>query len=120
MYNPIRISRAIKSIFTDYGIPERMQGHAAKFREQHLAGDDKSTYDAGPIIYQEFSKGPAALLTLVGNTDELGQDCMWEETNERKYVEEHVIPKLKDHDYLSKLPKGTVGELFTELQKILE
>ena len=34
MYNPIRISRAIKSIFTDYGIPERMEGHAAKFREQ--------------------------------------------------------------------------------------
>ena len=35
--------------------------------------------------------------------------------------EEHVIPKLKDHDYLSKLPKGTVGECcFTELQKILE
>ena len=119
MYNPIRISRAIKSIFTDYGIPERMQGHAAKFREQHLAGDDKNTCDAGPIIYQEFSKGPAAFRTWIGNTKyELGQDCMWgRNKNEKKYVEEHVIPKLKDHDYLSKLPKGTVGELVYRVTK---
>ena len=104
MYNPIRISRAIKSIFTDYGIPERMQGHAAKFREQHLAGDDKSTYDAGPIIYQEFSTGPAALLTLVGNTKyELGQDCMWGRNKNERSTKQAMQPSIQTSPYFPKV-----------------
>ena len=110
MLNPIKIAKAIKCILTDYG--EKLD---LRPDEKDENGELRINYQL--VLYREL--GPLALPFIVNlRKSRKGRDILWgREANNVDYVENEVLPKLMDFEYLKALPKNTIGYAYYETVK---
>ena len=110
MLNPIKIAKAIKCILTDYG-----ESLDLRPDEKDKNGELRINYQL--VLYREL--GPLALPFIVNlRKSRKGRDILWgREANNIDYVENEVLPKLMDFEYLKALPKNTIGYAYYETVK---
>lgn len=110
MLNPIKIAKAIKCILTDYG-----ENLDLRPDEKDKNGELRINYQL--VLYREL--GPLAIPFIVNlRKSRKGRDILWgREANNVDYVENEVLPKLMDFEYLKALPKNTIGYAYYETVK---
>ena len=110
MLNPIKIAKAIKCILTDYG-----ENLDLRPDEKDKNGELRINYQL--VLYREL--GPLAIPFIVNlRKSRKGRDILWgREANYVDYVENEVLPKLMDFEYLKALPKNTIGYAYYETVK---
>ena len=110
MLNPIKIAKAIKCILTDYG-----ESLDLRPDEKDENGELRINYQL--VLYRELA--PLALPFIRNlRKSRKGRDILWgREANNVDYVENEVLPKLMDFEYLKSLPKNTIGYAYYETVK---
>ena len=110
MLNPIKIAKAIKCILTDYG--EKLD---LRPDEKDNNGELRINYQL--VLYRELA--PLAIPFIRNlRKSRKGRDILWgREANNINYVENKVLPKLMDFEYLKGLPKNTIGYGYYQIVK---
>lgn len=110
MLNPIKIAKAIKATLTHYG-----ESLDLRPDEKDKNGELRINYQL--VLYREL--GLLALPFIVNlRKSRKGRDVLWgREANNVDYVENKVLPKLMNFEYLKSLPKNTIGYAYYEQVK---
>ncbi len=105
MWNLIKITKSLNDIVNIYNVSEETM-------EEDKLGIPVTT------LYREmqFPFGLILMKRLV-KSDYARDVVFGRKHNDREYVEKKVLPKLMDMNYLSSLPKGTVGAEYYEIVK---
>ena len=102
-WNLVKMGKSIHHLMTTYG-----EGNDLEPMEKDLTGE--SRVDHVVSLYREMNVPFGIMMMLKNRVSENGRHIIWgRKWNDRKYVEETVIPKLMDYDYLSSLPPNTVA-----------
>ena len=110
-WNLIKMGKSIHHLMTTYG-----EGNDLEPMEKDLTGE--SRVDHVVSLYREMNVPFGIMMMFKNRVSKNGRHIIWgRKWNDRKYVEETVIPKLMDYDYLSSLPPNTVGAHYYNLIK---
>tara|TARA_B100000035_G_scaffold82439_1_gene69062 strand:- start:92 stop:949 length:858 start_codon:yes stop_codon:yes gene_type:complete len=110
-WNLIKMGKSIHHLMTTYG-----EGNDLEPMEKDLTGE--SRVDHVVSLYREMNVPFGIMMMFKNRVSENGRHIIWgRKWNDREYVEETVIPKLMDYDYLSSLPPNTVGAHYYNLIK---
>lgn len=108
MWNPIKITRSLYHLFTTYG-ETGIQGYNVD-----TIGEDR--LDHVITLYRELRIPFTIHMVRRLRESENGRNVLWgRKYNDRKYVEEVVLKKLTDIDYLDSLAPNTVGAHYANL-----
>jgi len=111
MLNPIKIAKSINHLMTNYG-----EGIDLQPKEKDEKGNLRIDYVVS--LYRELAFPFGFIMTLKNRKTKLGRDVVWgRKHNDKDYVENVVIPKLMDFNYLKKLKPNTVGAHYYNLIK---
>ena len=110
MLNPIKIAKAIKCVLTDYG-------ESLDLRPDEKDENVELRLNYQLVLYRELA--PLAIPFIRNlRKSRKGRDVLWgREVNDINYVENKVLPKLMDFEYLKSLPKNTIGYAYYEVVK---
>tara|TARA_B100001113_G_scaffold183007_1_gene149991 strand:+ start:2395 stop:3153 length:759 start_codon:yes stop_codon:yes gene_type:complete len=110
MLNAIKIAKGIKYLLTDFG-----ENLDLKPDERDKNGNLRLNYIL--VLHRELMPLAAGMVIQLRKTRK-GRDILWgREVNNVNYVENEVIPKLMDFEYLKSLPKNTIGYAYYEMVK---
>ena len=108
MWNPIKITKSIKQIMTEYG-SNRIE-NADRFGE-HRVGSI-------PSLYREMRFPFGLFLLLKSRKSKLAKSMInGKNQNDKQYVENDVLPILQNSQYLKSLSKKTVGSNYYNIVK---
>lgn len=111
MWNPVKITKALYHLLTTYGEIQTQKGYT-----EDLKGDPR--LDHVLVLYRElnFPFGWVSMTKL--RNSRAGRDMVWGRGyNEFNHVNDVVLPKLTDHEYLATLAPNTVGAHYYHLVK---
>lgn len=110
MWNPIKLGKSLYHLATTYG------SNARHIDNPDLLGDER--LDHVLVLYRELNVPFGAISIAKQRVTKGGRDVAWgRDFNEKNYVEEVVLPRLMDFEYLSSLPPNTVGAHYYHLVK---
>ena len=113
MWNPIKIGRSLYHLLTTYG---ELGTDGIKEYDTDLVGDNR--LDHVLVLYREMNIPFGFLSVTKMRMTKGGRDIIWGRSwNDRDYVEQTVIPKLMDFEYLNSLAPNTVGAHYFNLVK---
>lgn len=108
MWNPIKIAKSIKQIMTEYG--SNNIGHSDRFGEHRLG--------SVPSLYREMTFPFGIFILLKTRKSKLAKDMInGRKQHKKNYVENDAMSILQNTQYLSALPKNTVGANYYNIVK---
>lgn len=110
MWNVAKIGKSLYHLLTTYGT------NARHVDNPDLLGDER--LDHVLVLYRELNFPFGLISVHKQRKTKGGRDVIWGRNfNEESYVENTVLPKLMDFEYLSTLPPNTVGAHYYNLVK---
>jgi len=111
LWNPIKITKSIHFILTEYG-----EGSDLEPVEKDSSGEVRINNVLS--LYRELNFPFGFIMTLRNRRSKKGRDVLWGRNhNDKDFVDREVIPKLMDFANLKKLDKDTVGYRYYQLVK---
>lgn len=110
MWNLAKIGKSLYHLATTYGT------NARSIDNEDLIGEER--LDHVLVLYRELNFPFGLISVHKQRISEGGRNVLWgRKFNEQEYVENEVLPKLTDFEYLSTLPPNTVGGHYYHLVK---
>ncbi|REK62019.1 MAG: hypothetical protein DWQ49_03965 [Bacteroidetes bacterium] len=110
MWNLAKLGKSLYHLATTYGT------NARSIDNPDLIGDER--LDHVLVLYRELNFPFGLISVHKQRLTKGGRDVLWgRKFNEKDYVENEVLPKLMDFEYLSTLAPNTVGAHYYHLVK---